>query len=188
MKKIIFATGNQIKLLDAQRVFEETNLEIVGQKVDFQEYQGLDQGKIVKQKAYQAFQVLGSALFVDDTSFYLDSFPQFPGTMTKYINQTLGLIGLSKLFEEGQTGYFRTLLYFIDERGNEIVADGRLSGRLTKSISVRFNSDAPINSIFIPEGHEKPLSELSYINEIGNTHRVNALKELSRKLSDVKLK
>lgn len=188
MKKIIFATGNQIKLLDAQRVFKETNLEVVGQKIDFQEYQDLDQNKIVKQKARQAFQLIGSALFVDDTGFYLDAFPQFPGIMTKYINQTLGLVGLSKLFEEGQTAYFRTLLCLIDEQGNEIVTEGRLSGRLTKNISNVFNSDAPINSIFIPEGHEKPLSELSNVNEIGNTHRVNALKELSKKLLDIKLK
>lgn len=184
MKKLIFATGNQTKLQDAQKALDQLGLEIVGQKYDFEEKQSLDQEEVVRNKARKAYEAIKSPLFVDDTGFYLDSYPQFPGTLTKYINKTLGLPGLVKLFEEGQTAHFKTLLCLVDD-GVEILVEGRLSGRLTKNISEKFNPETPINSIFIPEGYDLPLIELMESTDIGNMHRTNALNKLCEELRKI---
>ncbi|KKT29853.1 MAG: hypothetical protein UW16_C0022G0013, partial [Microgenomates group bacterium GW2011_GWC1_44_10] len=103
MNKLIFATGNQAKLLDASKALSYLGIEIVGQKIDTEEIQSLDQEEIVTKKAKKAFEMVKSPLFVDDTGFYLDSYPQFPGTLTKHVNKTLGIQGLSRLYEEGET-------------------------------------------------------------------------------------
>jgi XTP/dITP diphosphohydrolase len=182
MKKIIFVTGNQSKLLDAQKTLGKSGLEIVGQKLDFEEKQSLDQEEIVKNKARQAYGMIKLPLFVDDTGFYLDSYPQFPGTITKIINKTLGLVGFIKLFEEGQTAQFKTLVCFVDGK-NEILVEGRLTGILTKKVSKNFNQDTPLNSIFIPDGYDKQLADLS--EDVGNLHRKRALEKLKVELTSL---
>ena len=121
MKRIIFATGNKAKIEDAVTALSELGIEVVGQKIDFEERQSLSQEDIVRHKARQAYQKLKLPLVVDDTAFFIDSYPQFPGTLTKHVNATLGLSGLTKLFDEGQTAFFKTLLCFIDVE-HEVVA------------------------------------------------------------------
>ena len=175
MKKLIFVTVNQSKLEDSRKTLNKLGIEIVGQKIEFEEKQSLDQEEIVRDKAKQAYKKINLPLFVDDTGFYIDSYPQFPGTLTKYINKTLGIPGLVKLFKEGQTAYFKTLICFID-KDFEILVEGKLFGKLTKKKSKRFNPETPINSIFIPDGYSQTLIDLT--DSIGNTHRINALNKL----------
>jgi len=182
MTKLIFATGSQTKLLDAQKALQPLGIEVSGQKIEFDEKQSLDQAEIVKHKARQAYTAVRLPLFVDDTGFYIDSYSDFPGTLTKHINKTLGLPGIIKLFEEGQTAYFKTLICLIDNN-REIVAEGKLAGRLTKKISAKFNPETPLNSIFIPDGYDRPLVELIDSADIGNIHRINAINDLVEKLS-----
>lgn len=186
MDKLIFATGNQAKLQDASKALSELGIEIIGQKIDTEEIQSLDQEEIVIKKAKKAYEQVNLPLFVDDTGFYLDSYPQFPGTLTKYINKTLGIHGLSKLYEEGQTAHFRTLLCLIS---NDIVmvAEGNLSGKLTKRVSLNFNPDTPINSIFIPDGYDKPLIDLQDATGIGNLHRSRAFADLGTKIKALEI-
>ncbi len=183
MTKLIFATGSQTKLLDAQKAFQPLGIEVSGQKIEFDEKQSLDQAEIVRNKARQAYGAIRLPLFVDDTGFFIDSYSDFPGTLTKHINKTLGLSGIIKLFEEGQTAYFRTLICLIDDN-SEIIAEGKLAGKLTKKISTKFNPETPLNSIFIPDGHNQPLIELVESAEIGNIHRINAINDLVGKLSN----
>jgi len=181
MKKIIFATGNEAKLRDARNALYDTGYEVIGEKIDFQEIQTLDQELIVKNKAKQAYEVTKSPLFVDDTGFYIENIPEFPGTMTKYINKTLGINGLSKLYDEGQKAHFKTLICMTDGE-REVVVEGKLMGKLTKLRSLVFNPDTPINSIFVPDGFDKPLAEISDSLGIGNVHRKYALEKLSNEL------
>lgn len=65
---------------------------------------------------------------------------------------------------------------------NKIVTEGKLVGTLTKKVSSRFNSDTPLNSIFIPEGYNKPLIDLNK-SEVGNLHRVRALEKFKKEIN-----
>jgi len=186
MNKLIFATGNQAKLLDASKALSELGIEIIGQKIEIEEIQSLDQEEIIMKKAKKAFEMVNLPLFVDDTGFYLDSYPQFPGTLTKYVNKTLGINGLSKLFEEGQTAHFKTLLCLITS-DTVVIAEGKLSGKLTKKMSSNFNPDTPINSIFVPEGYNKPLIDLIENSNIGNLHRTRAFVDLGTKIKTLQI-
>lgn len=185
MTSIIFATGNQAKIDDAQKAFHKLGINVLGQKIDFQEIQTLDQEEIVRNKAWQAYHLTGKSLFVDDTGFYFDNYKQFPGTLTKFLNKTIGVTGLTKLFDEGQTGYFKTLIC-LKSNNQEIVVEGLLKGKLTKSISSIFNPDTPINSIFIPNGYDRPLIELTNSKEVGNFHRIDALNQLVDEITKLK--
>ncbi len=181
MKTITFVTGNESKLKDAQKFLSSDELEVIARKLELLEIQSHSQEEIVTHKVKQAHTLAKTAVIVDDTSFYIDLYPGFPGTLTKHVNSLLGLEGIIKLYDEGQSAYFLTMLCYKDEN-EEVIAKGVSKGRLTKKISNIFNPDAPLNSIFIPDGYDRPLSELSFELGLGNIHRLNAFKDLKEKI------
>jgi non-canonical purine NTP pyrophosphatase (RdgB/HAM1 family) len=180
MKRIIFVTSNNTKLENAKESFSSCEFKIIGEKIDLPEIQTLEQEDIIHQKAEYAFLKIKKPLFVDDTAFYIEGYNKFPGTLTKFINKTIGLDGLLKLYEEGQNAYFLTMICYMDGV-KKIITKGILRGKLTKKISINFNKDTPLNSVFIPVGYNSPLIELDQF-KVGNLHRIRALNILVKKL------
>lgn len=178
--RIIFITGNQTKIDDAQKSFSN-GVTVICKKLDLIEIQSHNQKDILLHKARQAFNLEKSPILVDDTSFYIDSYKRFPGTLTRYVNSVLGLEGLSKLYKEAERAHFLTMLCYKDEV-TEIVVEGTSVGRLTKKVSKIFDSNTPLNSVFIPDGFDRPISELSENTGLKNIHRVEAFKELKKAL------
>lgn len=183
MDTITFVTGNKVKLQEAQRFISIENVKVVGEKLELLEIQSLNQKEVVSHKARQAFNALNKPVLVDDTGFYIDAYSGFPGTLTKYVNSSLGIEGLTKLYEEGQVGHFLTLVCFFNGE-KEVMAEGILNGKLTKKISPNFNPDTPISSIFIPEGFDKTLIDLAQ-QGVSNQHRINAFINLKKELSSL---
>ncbi len=66
MKKIYFVTTNSKKLEDARSVFGD-DFKIEGVGIDLLEIQTLDQKKLSKSKAEQAFNALHQPVMVDDS-------------------------------------------------------------------------------------------------------------------------
>lgn len=184
VKRILFITSNNAKLKDAQKLLNPDGTEIIGKKMTLVEIQSSDQSEIVTHKAKQAYAIEKEPVIVDDTAFFIENYPGFPGTLTKYVNSLLGLEGILKLIEEGYKASFVTMLCFKDKT-NEVIVEGILKGRLTKKISKNFNPDTPLNSIFIPDGFDVPLSELVDNLDIGNTHRINAFKRLKQEVFQI---
>lgn len=180
-RQIIFVTHNKTKLTEAKEVMSSFGIKVIGKDIKLAEIQSTRQIEVVKYKARAAYQILKKPVIIDDTVFYLTSYPGFPGVMTKYIVGLLGLNGFSKLFNEGERGYFLCMVCYTDGK-YEIVTEGKLSGVLTKKKSTKLNTDTPISSIFIPDNYERPLIELKEQRKIDNLHRIMALKKLCNKL------
>lgn len=66
---------------------------------DLLEIQGTDWDRILKVKCLSASEVVSGMYIVDDAGVTFDNYPNFPGTMTKFILQTIGLKGLEKFAE-----------------------------------------------------------------------------------------
>lgn len=181
--KITFITGNEAKLQDAQKTFTN-GVKIVGKKLELLEIQSHNQKDILLYKARQAFDLAKGPVLVDDTNFYIDSYNGFPGTLTRCVNSMLGIKGLSKLYKENERAHFLTMLCYKDGV-NEIIVEGVSRGKLTKKASKVFDPNAPLNSVFIPDGFDKPIAELSENIGLKNIHRVKAFKELKKALSEI---
>jgi len=178
---IFFISKNNNKVQDLVTLFKSSNLDLVGYSLDLPEIQSLDQEEIVRRKGRTAWELVKSPILVDDTAFYINRYNNFPGTLTRFINESLGIRGLTKLIDEGDAGYFKTFLYFYD--GNrEIVAKGELAGKLTKNISTNFSEHSPLNSIFIPEGSETTIAD-SVSKAVLNRHRERAVNEFLKAYS-----
>lgn len=175
MTRIIFATSNQNKLEEVKQLLklDGINMEISGSDIKFQELQLDSQEEIVKDKLEYAYKSLGLPVFVDDTGIFISKYNNFPGIITKQVVESLGLDGILKLIDEVDKAYFRTIIGFKDGECEEVF-EGVLNGTLTKVPFSTINPEAPISSIFIPEGENKTLAELGkdFVNE--NSHRSRA--------------
>ena len=131
MKTIFFVTTNPNKLEEARKVLELSNLKIEPVILELPEVQHFSQEYVVTEKLKHAYKKLKKPVFVDDTGIYFSDYADFPGTMTKFVVNSLKLEGIMRLIDEGSKAFFRTLVGFTDGK-KTIICEGKLEGQLTK--------------------------------------------------------
>ena len=186
MLEICFVTGNKSKFLEAASVLKTTGIRVVQKDLELVEPRGESQEEVVKEKARQAFENVGSPVMVDDTGIYFNAFENFPGTYTKFLINKIGYDGINRLLSGlDRTAYFQTSVCYYD--GKEFrVFSGRWEGTIKDSPSKTINPDWSYNSIFIPTGYDIPLSEISDEERMKKSHRAKALAKLLKYFGGVR--
>lgn len=82
-KPIIFATGNNRKIIEANAALAPYGVTLAAQKVDVDEIQHHDPAEITKAKARAAYEVVGQPVVVSDTSWSIPALGGFPGGYMK---------------------------------------------------------------------------------------------------------
>ncbi len=174
--KIVFVTGNQHKIDEAQAILP--HFEIVGKKLDLAEIQGTPD-LIVKAKAREAAALLGKPVIVDDSGVFIEAFNGFPGAYAANYQNTVGnerTITMLQGFDNRKIRYECRAAYC--EPGQEpVVFIGIVEGTVAKEVHGR--EGFGFDPIFIPNGHDKTFVELG--KEIKNTmsHRTFAFQKLA---------
>ncbi len=184
MKKIVyFITTNKSKFEEASMVLCNSRIELVQKDIRLVEPQTIDQAEVVVRKAEQAFAILQEPVIVDDTGIYFDEYKNFPGTNTKTVFQTIGFKGVERLLAgANRKAHFQTLLCYKDEHQTKVFC-GVWPGMIVPRISKLFNPDWQYNSIFVPDGFGRPLSEISMEERSRMSHRKIALTKLAEYLT-----
>ncbi|HSP79820.1 MAG TPA: non-canonical purine NTP pyrophosphatase [Myxococcaceae bacterium] len=117
-------------------------------------------------KARQAFAMLEKPLVVEDSGLCVDALAGFPGPVTKYMLETIGVTGLLRLASglPSRTCRFVGALVYMDEEGRpQTFVDKQAVGTLAPEPDGTRCPEAwsALWNIFIPEGASKPLSGLS---------------------------
>ena len=81
-----------------------------------------------------------------------------------------------------RSAYFKTVIVFVDENGDEYVAKGILKG--TISTEERGENGFGYDKIFIPENMDKTLAEIGAEEKNKFSHRKRALEDLKNILGD----
>ena len=181
MKTIFFVTTNPNKLEEARKVLELSNLKIEPVILELPEVQHFSQEYVVTEKLKHAYKKLKKPVFVDDTGIYFSNYADFPGTMTKFVVNSLKLEGIMRLIDEGSKAVFRTLVGFTDGK-KTIICEGKLEGQLTKKIPTNVNPIMPFSSIFVPFGEKQTLSQLGDEYLKHHSHRSIALVQLKERI------
>ncbi|OPZ79114.1 MAG: Non-canonical purine NTP pyrophosphatase [Alphaproteobacteria bacterium ADurb.Bin438] len=161
-----FITTNdaKVKWLKSEFNFLKFDIEIKSPFVKIIEPQADDFNEVSISKAKQAYDAIKKPVIVEDGGFCIPSLDGFPGVYTKYINQTIGNKGLLKLIDDknDRNAYFTTVASFVD--GDLIKTfERRIEGTITLKESDELSKFAWSNlwKIFIPNGYNKTLSEMS---------------------------
>ncbi len=165
MKQIIFVTGNKYKFEIAQKVLENSNVELIQQKIETPEIQSTDVEKIASYSAKFAAEKLGKPVALTDAGWYINALNGFPGPFIKYINQWLTSEDILKLME-GKTDRSVTIkgcLAYCEPNKEPLTFPSQVTGIISKkAVKTDKEGNTPINELFIPDGYNgKVESEIS---------------------------
>ncbi len=167
MQDLTYITGNYGKYISVKEKFEKAGLTIHYYQCDFIEPDINDIQIISKEKARQAFELLKTPVFVADSGFYIEDYPNhpgYPGAFVKRSGIASDIVGLLKTMEHVQNRncYFLDCLTFYD--GTEYVQFfGVSKGTLANEIRGEQNKRAKSNLwlVFVPLNCSKTLAEMS---------------------------
>ena len=167
MENLTYVTGNYGKYISVREKFENAGVTIHYFKCDLNEPNINDIELISKEKAKQAFEKLGSPIFVADSGFYINNYPNNPGYPGAFVKRSGVSSNVLKLLEvmknvSDRSCYFLDCLTFFD--GDQFYQFlGISKGTLASELRGRGNKKAKSNLwyIFVPDNCTKTLAEMS---------------------------
>ena len=178
---LIFVTTNTGKFEEVQRWIQELNPAITLKQaaIDLSECQSLDIRTVALEKAQKAWEILQEPILIDDGGIYLEHYNKFPGTLSKYVYQGIGLEGVWLLAKENSKAYFLSCFVYISSPSDYHFFEGTCHGVVIEPISAITNEHLPYTYMFVPEGQTKTLAQLKNTEaEKEWHHRLKAVKKL----------
>ncbi|MFE8595726.1 non-canonical purine NTP pyrophosphatase [Archangium violaceum] len=164
-KKITFVSTNRGKAKVLEKCLAAVGYELERLELPIIEPQGSTLEAVALDKARQAFAYFEEPLVVEDSGLCVDSLAGFPGPVTKYMLETIGVAGLLRLAhgQEPRTCRFVGALVYVDEDGApHTFVDRQAAGKLALEADITRAADAwsAMWNVFIPEGSTSALSAL----------------------------
>ncbi|MEM7821332.1 MAG: RdgB/HAM1 family non-canonical purine NTP pyrophosphatase [Candidatus Aenigmatarchaeota archaeon] len=181
MKKLYFISNNEEKIKEVSSFFKNFGIKIIGKKLNLLEpkYKRLEE--VAREKAIQASKKLKKPLIVEDTGIYFNCYKNFPGTISKFIFETIGFDGIFRLLSrKTRRAYFKTAVAYYKPREKILIFTGICRGKITRKIRGRINKKMPYDNIFVPEGCKKTFSEMSKEEKAKYSHRAKALEKFAK--------
>ncbi len=184
-KKIFFATSNLSKLDQAKRLFAKHDIEIEQAFIDYPEDNSLSTQEIAREGAKFCAESLGKPVMVDDTGFFFDAYPGFPGVNTKFVYRKIGYEGIWRLLDgKSREGYFLSAIGYCIPGDDPVVFEDTMKGRITDEQPEYDDTPFPYDLIFVPEGHDKVLRDLRKEGVHVEDHRNKAFLKFIAYLKD----
>lgn len=184
MNKLTYITGNYGKYISVKEKFEKENIIIDYFKCDLEEPDINDIEVISKEKARQAYEKIGSPVFVADTGFFIEDYPNNPGYPGAFVKRSGVSSNIDKLLDElknntNRNCYFKDCLtYFdgIDYHQFFGISSGTLSNEIRGGENIKAKSN--LWYVFIPNNCTKTLAEMTdYERDNRNDFRTSATDE-----------
>ncbi|HXH27094.1 MAG TPA: non-canonical purine NTP pyrophosphatase [Candidatus Acidoferrum sp.] len=114
MNTLLFATGNERKLFEAQLACQDFGIELEQVQLKIDEIQSHDPLAIAKHKAAEAFRQINQPVVVTDTSWNIPALGGFPGGYMKDVTAWFApedFISLVKTKTDKRIGFTETITY-----------------------------------------------------------------------------
>ena len=179
-EELYIATGNDGKFEETESFLTNKlpSIRILKASIPFVEVQSDDQQEIVLDKARQAWQQLQKPFLVEDAGILFDRYKNFPGPLTKFVYQGIGIEGLLKLVTQGDRATFVLYLVYMWGPKDFYLFKGECKGSIV--VPERFNAhpQLPYDDIFKPDGSDKTYAQLRGTKEFESfSYRMDALRK-----------
>lgn len=179
--KIYFVTGNKIKFEEIKLWLYEldASIELEQIKLDLPEIQSLDLKEVALAKAQAAWQLLKKPLLVDDEGLFIHCYNNFPGALTRYVYEGIGLHGIWLLAQKNPSVSFSNCLVYCKDETSQIISFGSTEGILMQPKTISFFTGNAITELIIPTGYRKNLADIKQSDDGKIVHyRYKALQQL----------
>lgn len=195
MKKIIFATHNEHKLIEVRAILEPLGYKVLSAG-DLNLPDVEETGETFKDnallKAYEGYKHTSLPVLAEDTGLCIRALDGEPGVYTKRYAEQHG--GFPKVFDvlaermkdnPDKSAYFNcTMALVIDETRAEVF-EGIFEGDILPA--PRGEKGFGYDPVFMPKGYSKTVAELSEDEKNTISHRALALKKVAEFLENNKL-
>jgi len=167
MKKIYFVTNNDYKFRIAVNALNGSGFELMQKNIDTPEIQSDDINEIAAYSAQWAANKLKHPVVLTDAGCFIEALNGFPGPFIKYVNDYLTAQDFLNLMvnKKNRKVIFKECLAYCEPGKDPVlftsIARGTISSKLGKA------GRTAINEIFIPDGFNKPESEISIDQMVG---------------------
>ncbi len=186
-KEVFFVTGNNSKFEEANNILSEFGIKVKQLKLDLEEIQHEDLGKIAENKARQAFEKTGKnkMVFVDDTGLFIKSLKGFPGSNSKLVAKTLGADRLVKLIKGGANkAAFKSVIAVMGPgMSSPEVFEGKCHGKYLIKARGKSADFVPYDRFFVPLGETKTFAQMNLEQKNKYSSRAVSIRNLGKWLS-----
>lgn len=181
MKTCYFITGNLNKFKEIKAFLPS----LQQLDIDLPEIQEVDAHEIIKAKLSAAFIYKQDEFIVEDTSLYCDCLNGLPGPLIKWFLKSIGVEGLYNLTQTlgNSNAIAKTIIGYARSSDELYFFEGVLDGKL---VAPRGSNGFGWDSIFVPNGYDKTLAEMSDDEKNEISMRRIALNKLVVFINDLK--
>ncbi len=181
MKTVTLVTSNESKVREAKSALKGWN--VLHMNVDVQEIKTSSMEETIVSKAKTAYHMIKKPVLVEDTGLFLDAYPSFPGTYTKFCIRLLGMDGILRLLQgKIRTAKFETWLAWYDGRTLRVF-QGVSRGRIAEKAGKAAEKKLPYDSVFIPDGDTRTYSEMTKEEKAKTSHRAQAFLNFAKAMA-----
>lgn len=175
--KLYFATGNPNKVQEAEEFFP--NIEIEQVDIDPTEVMDEDLEVIARTSVETIPESFDNPIFVEDSGLFIEELEGFPGPISGYVHHTLGNEKIQALLKDttNRSAYFESVIAVRLPEGRIATFTGRLEGKIAEEIRGEHGFD--YDSIFIPEGADRTMAEMTTEEKNEYSHRGKAMEEFA---------
>jgi XTP/dITP diphosphohydrolase len=197
MKKLLIATHNVGKLAEFRRIFGDLGLEIVGAdelSLPAPDEDGETFAENAIKKARAAAHASGEMTLADDSGLEVDALNGAPGVHSaRYAGDKGAAANMHKLLDalhsvpkSERSARFRCVLALVDPKGSLgdeiLLAEGRCEGAIAHE--ARGAGGFGYDPIFVPEGGDRTMSEISDAEKDAISHRGKACAAMRVKIAE----
>jgi XTP/dITP diphosphohydrolase len=178
---LYFVTVNAGKVGELREQYAESGIRVEQVSYQIQEILNVDLDEIVRQKVLAAYRYLDRPCAVEHGGLFVTSLKDLPGGFTKEIWETIGARMCDFLTpEDERSAVARSLVGYCDGRRIHLFR-GETAGRLSRQPA---GSGGYLwDPIFMPEGSEKTLAEMSAEEKARHSHARKAWSILRESLT-----
>ena len=183
---LCFATNNQNKIREVEPLLKGRvrliSLKDLGHQDDLAEdFLTLEEN--ARQKAEFVFKKYGVPCFADDTGLEVDALHGEPGVLSaryagsqKNSSDNISLLLKNLTDKSDKTARFRTVIALVAGVNNVQSFEGTVEGKIIDDL--RGTDGFGYDPVFVPQGFEKTLAEMSLVEKNKISHRAKAIQKL----------
>ncbi len=195
MTELIFATGNKGKLAEVQKIFDNTDFKIIslyelGDVPEIEET-GTTFVENALIKAEAIFSLYGKPVIADDSGLAVEQLNGEPGVYSAryagenctYDDNNKKLIKVLEEYDLPHKAKFICSAIYYDGK-NKITAVGELPGKIISEY--RGTNGFGYDPIFLPNGFDRTLAELTTEEKNMISHRAKAFNKLKNQIANIR--
>jgi len=183
MKKLTFITTNKHKAQEIAAILRDYGIEIEQVIMEYEESKEDAMEAVSKKAAKFLADKLNKPLIVEDTGLFFKAYNNFPGAQPKFVIKAIGFDGIFRLLKDkDRSAYFKTVIGYCEPGQEPIIFQGELPGKIIEEVIEPETEAMPYDHIFVPEGLDKAVVQLTLEEKNAISQRGKAARKLGEYL------